>query len=76
MTEVATELDVRGLNCPLPILRTRASLKVMKAGDVLKVVATDPGSVKDIESFCSQTGNALLLSSEVEGEYIFLIRKC
>lgn len=75
MTEATTELDVRGMSCPLPILRTRAILKVMKSGEVLQVMATDPGSVKDIESFCSQTNNKLLLSSNVTGEYIFLIRK-
>lgn len=76
MTEVTTDLDARGLNCPLPILRTRKALNGMKSGEVLRVIATDPGSVKDIESFCSQTGNELLPSPEVDGEYVFLIRKC
>ena len=75
MTEVTTQLDVRGLNCPLPIKHTRESLKEMKSGEVLRVVATDPGSVRDIESFCGQTGNTLLPSPEVAGEYVFLIKK-
>lgn len=75
MTEATTELDVRGMSCPLPILRTRAALKEMQTGEVLQVMATDPGTVKDIESYCSQTDNMLLLSSNVNGEYIFLIRK-
>lgn len=76
MTNVTTKLDVRGLNSPLPILRTRETLKQMQSGEVLQVIATDPGSVKDIESFCNQTGNELLPSPNVDGEYIFLIRKC
>ena len=75
MTEATKKLDVRGDNCPLPILRTRATLKEMQSGDVLQVIATDPGSVRDIESFCNQTGNTLLQSQEITGEYNFLIRK-
>ena len=75
MTEVTKKLDVRGLNCPQPILRTRASLKGLKSGKVLQVIATDPGSIRDIKTFCNQTDNVLLSSSEVEGEYIFLIQK-
>lgn len=75
MTEVNKKLDVRGLNCPQPILRMRASLKEMKSGQVLQLIATDPGSTRDIETFCEQTDNTLLSSSEVAGEYIFLIQK-
>lgn len=75
MTEATKKLDVRGANCPLPILRTRATLKEMESGEVLQVIATDPGSVRDIESFCNQTGNTLLPSPKVTGEYIFLIQK-
>lgn len=68
------ELDVRGLNCPLPILRAKKALGELQAGQVLKVVATDPGSVKDFQAFCKQTGNELL--SHTEGaEYTFLMRK-
>lgn len=69
------ELDVRGLNSPLPILRIRETLKEMKSGEVLQVIISDPGSVRDIESFCNQTSNTLLPSTKVDGEYIFFIRK-
>ena len=69
------ELDARGLNCPLPILRTKKSLNDMTSGQVLKIVATDPGSVRDFQAFSKQTGNELLLSNESEGEYLFMMRK-
>jgi tRNA 2-thiouridine synthesizing protein A len=68
-------LDARNLNCPLPILRTRKALKELSAGDTLEIVATDPGSVKDLQAFCSQTGNELLSSEEDHGEFAFVIRK-
>jgi tRNA 2-thiouridine synthesizing protein A len=69
------ELDARGLNCPLPILRTKKSLNDMASGQVLKIVATDPGSVRDFQAFSRQTGNQLLLSNECGGEYLFMMRK-
>jgi tRNA 2-thiouridine synthesizing protein A len=69
------ELDARGLNCPLPILRTKKSLNDMTPGQVLKIVATDPGSVRDFQAFSKQTGNQLLLSNESGGEYLFMMRK-
>ena len=69
------ELDARGLNCPLPILRTKKSLNGMTTGQVLKIVATDPGSVRDFQAFSKQTGNQLLLSNESNGEYLFMMRK-
>jgi tRNA 2-thiouridine synthesizing protein A len=69
------ELDARGLSCPLPILKTNKSLNAMQPGQVLKVIATDPGSIKDMEAFSRQTGNELLAASEENGEYIFYIRK-
>ncbi len=69
------ELDARGLNCPLPILRTKKSLNDMAHGQVLKVVATDPGSVRDFQAFCKQTGNQLMVSTESGGEYLFMVRK-
>ena len=75
MAEASKKLDVRGLNCPQPILRTRAGLKEMKPGKVLQIIATDPGSVRDIKTFCMQTDNTLLSSSEVAGEYVFFIEK-
>ena len=69
------ELDASGLNCPLPILRTKKALKPLDAGQVLRVIATDPGSVKDLDAFCKQTGNELVESSEEGGKYLFLIKK-
>ena len=69
------ELDARGLNCPLPILRAKKSLNDMTPGQVLKIVATDPGSVRDFQAFSKQTGNQLLLSNVNGGEYLFLMRK-
>ena len=68
------ELDVRGLNCPLPILRAKKALGDLSAGQVLKVMATDPGSVKDFQAFCRQTGNELLSHSE-GAEYTFFMKK-
>ena len=69
------ELDTRGLNCPIPILKAKKSINELAAGQVLRVMATDPGSVKDFEAFCKQTGHDLVASDAAEGEYIFLIRK-
>ena len=75
MTNFDQELDARGLNCPLPILRAKKTLNGMNSGEVLKIMATDPGSVKDFEAFATQTGNELLDSSEVDGEFHFLMKK-
>ena len=69
------EIDTRGLNCPLPILRTKKALSDVQSGQVLKVVATDPGSVKDFETFAKQTGHALLQHAEANGEFTFFMRK-
>ncbi|MBY0270576.1 MAG: sulfurtransferase TusA family protein [Burkholderiales bacterium] len=69
------ELDARGLNCPLPILRTKKALTDMTAGQVLKIMATDAGSVKDFQAFARQTGNDLLSSETVEKEFIFFMKK-
>lgn len=69
------ELDTRGMNCPLPILKTKKALADMTSGQVLKVVSTDAGSVKDMQAFANQTGNALVSSSEEKGEYIFMMQK-
>ena len=69
------ELDARGLNCPLPILKTKKALNDLTTGQELKVVSTDAGSVKDMEAFSKQTGNELL-GSQAEGkEYVFYIKK-
>jgi tRNA 2-thiouridine synthesizing protein A len=69
------ELDARGLNCPLPILRTKKALTDMASGQVLKVLATDPGSVKDFAAFSKQTGNPLLSSEAIEKEFVFFMKK-
>ncbi len=69
------ELDACGLNCPLPILRAKKSLATMADGQVLHVIATDPGAVKDFEAFSKQTGNELLDSKEEDGKFYFLIKK-
>ncbi len=68
-------VDARGLNCPLPILAIRRTLKDMQAGEVVQLLATDPGSTDDIAAFCGQTGNSLLSSEEQGGEYLFMVRK-
>ena len=75
MQNIDMELDARGLNCPLPILRAKKSINNLAAGQVLRVTATDPGSVKDFIAFCKQTGNELLESLEQNGEFLFLIKK-
>ena len=69
------ELDARGLNCPLPILRTKKALTDMQSGQVLKVLATDPGSVKDFQSFSKQTGHQLVSHDEANKEFTFFMKK-
>ncbi|MDH3672781.1 MAG: sulfurtransferase TusA family protein [Gammaproteobacteria bacterium] len=69
------ELDARGLNCPLPILRAKKVLNGMNSGQTLHIIATDPGSVKDFEAFAKQTGNELLESAEADGEFSFVLKK-
>lgn len=69
------ELDVRGLNCPLPILKARKALAQMQIGETLEILTTDPGSVKDFEAFCRQTGNKLLCFKQKDGTFIFHIQK-
>lgn len=69
------ELDARGLNCPLPILKTKKALADMVSGHVLRVLATDKGSVRDFEAFARQTGNTLLSQTEENGEYVFFMQR-
>ncbi|MFN4149217.1 MAG: sulfurtransferase TusA family protein [Rhodocyclaceae bacterium] len=69
------ELDARGLNCPLPILRAKKALGEMQSGQVLRILATDPGSVKDFAAFAKQTGNELLSSAENNKEFEFYIKR-
>jgi tRNA 2-thiouridine synthesizing protein A len=68
-------LDVKGLNCPLPILRARKALKDVPVGATLEVLATDPGAVKDFEAFCRTTGNQLVASNVAGTVYSFVIKR-
>lgn len=72
--QIDRDLDVKGLNCPLPILRTKKALAEMETGQVLRVRATDPGSVKDFAAFAKQTGNELLEQNEENRVYEFYLK--
>ena len=69
------ELDTRGLNCPLPILKAKKALADMLSGEVLKVVATDPGSIRDFQAFARQTGNELVEQESSNDEFIHFLRR-
>lgn len=69
------EIDTRGLNCPLPILRAKKALADLQSGQILKIVATDPGSVRDFQAFARQTGNALLAQETVGKEFLHYLRR-
>ena len=73
--EANKELDTRGLNCPLPILKAKKALADMASGETLKVVATDPGSVRDFQAFARQTGNELIDQRTVGDEFIHWLRR-
>ncbi|HJV70437.1 sulfurtransferase TusA family protein [Ideonella sp.] len=73
--DVNKELDTRGLNCPLPILKAKKALAEMTSGQVLKVIATDPGSMRDFQAFARQTGNELLDQQTQDAEFIHFIRR-
>ena len=77
--DIHKELDARGLICPLPILKAKKALSDMHSGEVLKVLATDPGSVRDFQAFARQTGNDLLDQQALQGEgreeYVHLLRR-
>ena len=73
--QIDRELDVKGLNCPLPILRTKKALSGMESGQVLHVLATDRGAVKDFQAFAKQTGNALVDQQTVGDEFIHVLRR-
>ena len=72
---IAKEVDSRGLNCPLPILKAKRALADMQSGDVLKVIATDPGSVRDFQAFAKQTGNELVGQESAAGEFIHVLKR-
>jgi tRNA 2-thiouridine synthesizing protein A len=71
----AVEIDTKGMNCPIPIVKTKKALKKLEVGDEVRVEATDPGSVADFNAFCRSTGNELVDSSKDGGVYVFLIKK-
>ena len=73
--DVQKEIDTRGLNCPLPILKAKKALAELQTGDVLKVLATDPGSVRDFQAFARQTGNELVEQSTVGDDFIHYLRR-
>ena len=69
------ELDARGLNCPLPILKAKKALAEMNSGELLRVIASDAGSVRDFQAFAKQTGNELVEQQTVGGEYISVLKR-
>ena len=69
------EIDTRGLNCPLPILKAKKALADMQSGEILKVVATDPGSMRDFQAFARQTGNELVEQQTMGDEFVHLLRR-
>ncbi len=73
--EVQRELDTRGLNCPLPILKAKKALAEMVSGELLRVVATDPGSLRDFQAFARQTGNELVEQQTVGSEFLHVLRR-
>jgi tRNA 2-thiouridine synthesizing protein A len=73
--EAQKELDTRGLNCPLPILKAKKALADMRSGDVLRIIATDPGSLRDFQAFARQTGNELVEQASHNNEFIHLLRR-
>ena len=75
MLQPDREVDARGLNCPLPILRTKKALNDMTSGQIIRITATDPASVRDFQSFCRQTGNELVEHGEADGAFWFVLRR-
>lgn len=74
-TTAPRELDARGLNCPLPILKAKKALAEMSAGETLRIVSTDPGSKRDFQAFARQTGNELVEQIEQSGEFVHILRR-
>ena len=73
--EFQKDLDARGLNCPLPILKAKKALADMASGEVLRIMATDPGSVRDFQAFARQTGNTLLEHTQADKEFTFFMQR-
>lgn len=74
-TTIAVTLDLKGLSCPLPIVKTAKAVKELAPGDLIEALATDPGSVADFAAWCRSTGNELVEQGEQDGVYRFVIRK-
>ena len=75
MQAQAKELDTRGLNCPLPILKAKKALADMASGELLRVVSTDPGSMRDFQAFARQTGNDLVEQTQLDAEFVHVLRR-
>jgi TusA-related sulfurtransferase len=75
MLQAHKEIDTRGLNCPLPILKAKKALADMQSGELLKVLATDPGSVRDFQAFARQTGNELVEQTTLGDDFVHLLRR-
>ena len=75
MSAIDRTVDTRGLSCPMPILKAKKALNEMEAGQVLQLLATDAGAVRDFEYFCKHTGHQLMESTNADGEYMFLIKR-
>jgi tRNA 2-thiouridine synthesizing protein A len=73
--DVSKELDTRGLNCPLPILKAKKALAEMHSGELLRVISTDGGSLRDFQAFAKQTGNQLVEQQTVGSDYIHVLRR-
>ena len=73
--QIDQEIDTRGMNCPLPILKAKKALSAMQSGQLLKVVATDTGSLRDFQAFAKQTGNELVQQDTVGDEFIHILRR-
>jgi tRNA 2-thiouridine synthesizing protein A len=73
--QIVKTLDLKGLSCPLPIVKTAQAFKELASGDLIEALATDPGSVADFNAWCKSTGNELVESGETDGVYRFVIRK-
>jgi tRNA 2-thiouridine synthesizing protein A len=75
LMDIAKEVDARGLNCPLPILKAKKGLAELQSGELLRVLSTDPGSVRDFQAFAKQTGNELVDQQTAGDEFIHVLRR-
>ncbi len=73
--DIAKEIDTRGLNCPLPILKAKKALAELESGQLLRVLATDPGSLRDFQAFARQTGHALVEQQTVGAEFVHVLQR-